>query len=326
MAKIRRIGVLTSGGDGPGLNPCIRSATRTAINKGVEVMGIRRGYTGLVNGDCDPFDARSVGGILGQGGTILGTTRLPDFEQLSFQRRAVRVLNQHSIDGLVVIGGNGSLAGALALHKIGFPTVGIPATIDNDVDGTDLAVGVDTTLNTVLDAIDKIKDTASSHERAFLIEVMGRNCGYLALMSGIAGGAEMILVPEIPTPVEKVAEILTDAYMRGKTHGIVIVAEGYEPGTEAVLTYLEQHKEELGFSMRLTVLGHVQRGGRPSAYDRILGTRLGAASVEGLLDGMSGTMAGLLHGEIVYTPLAEAVARIRPIDERLYQLAHMMEV
>jgi len=326
MAKIRRVGVLTSGGDGPGLNPCIRAVTRTAISKGVEVMGIRRGYTGLISGELEPFDARTVGGILGQGGTILGTTRLPEFCEIKYQRQAIRVMNQHSVDGLVVIGGNGSLTGALALHKLGFPTVAVPATIDNDVNGTDIAVGVDTALNTVLDAIDKIKDTASSHQRAFLIEVMGRDCGYLALMSGIAGGAEMILVPEIPTPVEEVAETLTDAYIRGKSHGIVVVAEGYKPGTQAVLEYLEAHKEELGFSMRVTVLGHVQRGGRPSAYDRILGTRLGAGAVEGLLDGKSGHLAGMLSSKVAYTPLEEAVSKLRPINERLYELAHMMEV
>jgi 6-phosphofructokinase 1 len=326
MSKIKRIGVLTSGGDGPGLNPCIRSVTRAALAKGVEVMGIKRGYTGLINGELEAFDARSVGGILGQGGTILGTTRLPEFEDLKLQRQAIRVLNQNSVDGLVVIGGNGSLTGALALHKLGFPTIGVPGTIDNDVGGTDIAVGVDTTLNTVLDAIDKIKDTASSHQRAFVIEVMGRDCGYLALMSGIAGGAEMILIPEIPTPVEEVAECLTDAYMRGKAHGIVIVAEGYKPGREALLQYLEEHKDELGFSMRVTVLGHVQRGGRPSAYDRILGTRLGAAAVEGLLDGKSGVVAGMISSQIAYTPLEEAVSQLRPIDKRLHELSHMMEM
>jgi 6-phosphofructokinase 1 len=326
MTTFRRIGVLTSGGDGPGLNPCIRAVTRTAIVKGVEVMGIRRGYTGLVNGEFEPFDARSVGGILGQGGTILGTTRLPEFVEDRYQRRAIRELNQHAVDGLVVIGGNGSLTGALALYEHGFPTVGVPGTIDNDVGGTDIAVGVDTALNTVLDAIDKIKDTASSHERAFLIEVMGRDCGYLALMSGMAGGAEMILVPEIETPVEAVAECLTDAYMRGKAHGIVVVAEGYKPGTQAVLEYLRAHEEDLGFSMRVTVLGHVQRGGRPSAYDRVLATRLGAAAVEGLLDGKSGHIAGMLGGKVAYTPLQEAVAALRPINERLYELARMMEV
>jgi 6-phosphofructokinase 1 len=326
MAKIKRIGVLTSGGDGPGLNPCIRAVTRTAISKGLEVMGIERGYTGLVNGDLVPFDARSVGGILGKGGTILGTTRLPEFKDLKYQRQALRVLNQHGVDGLVVIGGNGSLSGALALHKLGFPTIGVPGTIDNDVGGTDMAVGVDTALNTVLDAIDKIKDTASSHQRAFLIEVMGRDCGYLALMGGIAGGAEMILIPEIPTPVEKVAECLTDAYVRGKSHGIVIVAEGYKPGTQALLQYLEEHREELGFHMRVTVLGHVQRGGAPSAYDRILGTRLGAAAIEGLLNGKSGHVAGILGGAIAYTPLEDAVCEQRRIDDRLYELAGIMEM
>jgi 6-phosphofructokinase 1 len=293
---------------------------------GVKVMGIRRGYTGLINGELAPLDARSVGGILAKGGTFLGTTRLPEFSQIRYQRQALRVLNQHSVDGLVVIGGNGSLSGALALHKLGFPTIGVPGTIDNDVGGTDMAVGVDTTLNTVLDAIDKIKDTASSHQRAFLIEVMGRNCGYLALMAGIAGGAEMILIPEIPTPVEAVAECLTDAYVRGKQHGIVVVAEGYEPGTQALLDYLEEHKQELGFSMRVTVLGHVQRGGSPSAYDRILATRLGAAAARGLLEGKSGTATGILGQEVGYTPLEEAVAELRPINERIYDIARMMEM
>ncbi len=324
--KIKRIGVLTSGGDGPGLNPCIRAVTRAAIGMGIEVMGIKRGYTGLINGEFVPFDARSVGGILGKGGTILGTTRLPEFKELKYQRQAVRALRQHSVDGLVVIGGNGSLTGALALHRLGFPTIGIPGTIDNDVCGTDLAVGVDTALNTVLDAIDKIKDTASSHQRAFLIEVMGRDCGYLALMSGIAGGAEMILIPEIPTPVEEVARVLSEAYVLGKSHGIVIVAEGYKPGTQAVLRYLKEHEEELGFHMRVTVLGHVQRGGAPSAFDRVLGTRLGAAAVQGLVEGRSGHVVGIVGGKITYTPLEEAVAQQRPIDEHLYRLARMMEI
>ena len=326
MAAIKRIGVLTSGGDGPGLNPCIRSVTRTAISKGLDVMGIERGYTGLVNGEFVPFDARSVGGIIGKGGTILGTTRLPEFKELKYQRQALRTLNRHSVDGLVVIGGNGSLSGALALHELGFPTVGIPATIDNDVCGTDLAVGVDTALNTVLDAIDKIKDTASSHQRAFLIEVMGRDCGYLAVVGGIAGGAEMILIPELDTPPTKVAETLADAYVRGKSHGIVIVAEGYKLGLTGLLSYLQEHEEELGFTMRVTVLGHVQRGGSPSAYDRILATRLGAAAVQCLLDGKSGYGIGVHGSKIAYTPLGEAVASLRPIDEGLYELAEMMEV
>lgn len=326
MAAFKRIGVLTSGGDGPGLNPCIRAVTRTAISMGMEVMGIRRGYTGLINGEFVPFDARSVGGIIGKGGTILGTTRLPEFCEPRVQRQAIRALNQHGVDGLVVIGGNGSLTGARDLFKLGFPTIGIPGTIDNDVGGTDIAIGVDTTLNTILDAIDKIKDTASSHQRAFLIEVMGRDCGYLALMSGIAGGAELSLIPEIPTPVERVAEVLTEAYMKGKSHGIIIVAEGYKPGTQAILEYLESRKEELGFHMRVTVLGHVQRGGAPSAFDRILATRLGAAAVRGLVEGKAGTVVGWIKSQIAYTPFDEALSDKQRIDERLYELARMMEI
>ncbi len=326
MAEFKRIGVLTSGGDGPGLNPCIRAVTRTAIGLGIEVMGIHRGYTGLVNGELTPFDARSVGGIIGKGGTILGTTRLPEFREPRVQRQAIRTLNQHGVDGLVVIGGNGSLTGARDLFKLGFPTVGIPGTIDNDVGGTDIAIGVDTALNTILDAIDKIKDTASSHQRAFLIEVMGRDCGYLALMGGIAGGAELSLIPEIPTPVERVAEVLTEAYMKGKSHGIIIVAEGYKPGTQAVLEYLEAHKDELGFSMRVTVLGHVQRGGAPSAFDRILATRLGAAAVHALIEGKAGSVVGWVKSQVAYTPFDEALADTQRIDARLYELARMMEI
>ncbi len=326
MTQLKRIGVLTSGGDGPGLNACIRAATRTAISLGLDVMGIARGYTGLIHGEFTPFDARSVGGIMGKGGTVLGTTRLPEFKEKKYQREAIRVLNQHHVDGLIVIGGNGSLSGALALHEMGFPTVGIPGTIDNDIGGTDMAVGVDTALNTVLDAIDKIKDTASSHQRAFLIEVMGRDCGYLALMSGIAGGAESILIPEIPTPVADVAQALTDAYVKGKTHGIVIVAEGYKPGTQAVIEYLEEHKDELGFSMRVTVLGHVQRGGAPSAFDRILGTRLGVAAAKGLVNGKSGHIAGLIGNQVRLTPLKTALEDTYRIDDHLHELAHIMEI
>lgn len=326
MTRIRRIGVLTSGGDGPGLNPCIRAVTRKAISMGIEVIGIQRGYIGLVNGHYVPFDARSVGGIIGKGGTILGTTRFPEFKEVKYQRDALRMLAQNGIDGLVIIGGNGSLSGARELHELGLPTVGVPGTIDNDLAGTDMCIGVDTTLNTILDAIDKIKDTASSHQRAFLIEVMGRDCGYLAVMGGIAGGAELSLIPEIPTPVDKVAEVLTEAYIKGKSHGIIIVAEGYKPGTQAILDYLDEHKAELGFDMRVTVLGHVQRGGAPSAFDRILATRMGAAAVDGLVEGKSGCMVGLVGSRLVFTPLAEVLVQKRSIEDRLYELAQIMEI
>ena len=291
---MKRIAVLTSGGDGPGLNPCIRAVVRSALAKGIEVMGVRRGYDGLI--DCDMIDlnARSVGGILNRGGTFLGTARCPEFMTKQGQREALRNLNRIGIDGLVVIGGNGSLTGALKLHELGFPVVGIPGTIDNDVNGTDISIGVDTTLNTILDAVDKIKDTASSHQRAFLIEVMGRDSGYLALMASIGSGAELVLIPEVETKVEDVVKAVDDAYIRGKAHCIILVAEGWKPGARELTDYLRERREEIGFGVRLTVLGHVQRGGSPTAYERILATRLGTAAVEALLRGDYGMMVGMI--------------------------------
>ena len=322
---MRRIGVLTSGGDGPGLNPCIRAVTRTALGYGLEVMGIERGYAGLMDGEMIPLDARAVGGILGQGGTFLGTTRAPEFKTVRGQREALRNLNKHSIEGLVVIGGNGSLTGALALHKHSFPVVGVPATIDNDIPGTGMAIGVDTALNTILGAIDRIKDTASSHQRAFLIEVMGRDCGYLALMGGVAGGAEMVLIPEVETTLEEVAQGLLDAYIRGKAHCIIVVAEGYKPGCQATVDYLKERREELGFDVRVTVLGHIQRGGSPSAFDRLLATRLGAAAVTELYNGHYGQMVGIKGREVVTTPLEEVANSHVELDLDLYNLAKEME-
>jgi len=322
---MKRIGVLTSGGDGPGLNPCIRAVTRTALSYGIEVVGIKRGYVGLIDNDVMPLDARAVGGIIGKGGTFLGTDRSPEFQTPQGQREALRNLNRNCLDGLVVIGGNGSLAGAATLYEQGFPVVGVPATIDNDVGGTDIAIGTDTALNTILDAIDKIKDTASSHQRAFFIEVMGRDSGYLALMGGVAGGAELILVPEVEIPLETVAQSLVNAYIRGKAHCIVVVAEGYKPGTQAVVAYLEERKEELGFGVRVTVLGHVQRGGAPSAFDRLLATRLGAAAVTELKEGRAGNVVGLVGNEIRLTPLAEAPTRPKRFDMGLYELSKIME-
>jgi len=322
---MRRIGVLTSGGDGPGLNPCIRAVTRTALGYGLEVMGVERGYAGLMDGEIIQLDARAVGGIIGKGGTFLGTARAPEFETVRGQRQALRNLNKHSIEGLVVIGGNGSLTGALALHKHGFPVIGVPATIDNDVPGTGIAIGVDTALNTILGAIDRIKDTASSHQRAFLIEVMGRDCGYLALMGGVAGGAEIVLLPEVETTLEEVAQGLLDAYIRGKAHCIVVVAEGYKPGTRAIVDYLNERRDELGFEVRVTVLGHVQRGGSPLAFDRLLATRLGAAAVTELYNGHYGLMVGLKGQDVVTTPLEEVETSQIELDLDLYELAKVME-
>jgi 6-phosphofructokinase 1 len=322
---MRRIGVLTSGGDGPGLNPCIRAVTRTALGYELEVMGIKRGYAGLMDSEIIPLDARAVGGIIGRGGTFLGTARAPEFETIQGQREALRNLNQHSIEGLVIIGGNGSLAGALTLHQHGFPVIGVPATIDNDVPGTGIAIGVDTALNTILGAIDRIKDTASSHQRAFFIEVMGRDCGYLALMGGVAGGAEMVLIPEVEATLEEVAQGLLDAYIRGKAHCIIVVAEGYKPGTRALVDYLKERREELGFEVRVTVLGHIQRGGSPSAFDRLLATRLGAAAVTELYNGHYGQIVGIKGQEVVTASLEEVANSQIELDLDLYELAKVME-
>ncbi len=322
---MKKIAVLTSGGDGPGLNPCIRAVVRSALDKGLNVMGIRRGYQGLIDSDMVDLDARAVGGVLNQGGTFLATARCLEFETKQGQRQALRNLNRMSVDGLVVIGGNGSLTGALQLHKLDFAVVGIPATIDNDVNGTDISIGVDTTLNTIIDAVDKIKDTASSHQRAFLIEVMGRDSGYLALMAGIASGAEVVLIPEVETPMEDVVKGVDDAYIRGKAHCIILVAEGWKPGARELTDYLKERREEIGFGVRLTVLGHVQRGGSPTAYDRVLATRLGAAATQALVSGERGVMVGMHKGRAALTPLGEAVAYQKELNMELYELAKMME-
>ncbi|MGD8245383.1 MAG: 6-phosphofructokinase [Anaerolineae bacterium] len=322
---MERIGVLTSGGDNPGLNPCIRAVVRMGLELGMDVMGIYQGYAGLIGGEIKEMDARSVGGILGRGGTILGTARVSEFREVQGRRKALRTLNRFDIDGLIVIGGNGSLCGALELHRMGFPVIGVPGTIDNDINGTDIAIGVDTALNTILGAIDKIKDTASSHNRAFLIETMGRNSGYLALASGVAGGAELVLCPEIETPMEEIVQVVEDSYIRGKAHAIIVVAEGWEPGTDAVAEELQARQAELGFSVRVTRLGHVQRGGSPWAFDRILATRLGAAAARGLADGNAGQMVGWVANEVRLTPLEEAVAYQKEIDRELYRLAQIMD-
>jgi 6-phosphofructokinase 1 len=323
---MQAIAVLTSGGDGPGLNAGIRAVTRQAISRGVDVYGVRWGYRGLINGEISQLSSRDVGGIMGRGGTFLGTARCPQFKDIKVRRTAIRHLNQRGIEGLVVIGGNGSLTGAIEVHEMGFPTFGLPASIDNDISGTDMAVGVDTTLNTILDAIDRIKDTASSHQRAFLIQVMGRDCGYLAIASGIAGGAEMILVPEKEgPPVEKIAETVVEAYIRGKHHCIMVIAEGWKPGTRAVSEYLNEHSDDLGFDVRVTVLGHVQRGGRPSSFDRLLATRMGSFAANHLIDGESGNMVALRGNKIESYPLEDAVRELRPLDLGLLELADIMD-
>ena len=321
---MQRIAVLTSGGDAPGMNAAIRAVARTGIDQGWEVFGVEHGYSGLVAGEFRRLGPRDVGGILQLGGTVLGSARCPEFETVEGRRKAIRELNQEGIDALVVIGGNGSQAGANALYEMGFPVVGVASTIDNDLYGSDIAIGVDTALNIALEAIDRLKVTAASHERAFLIEVMGRNCGYLALMAGIAGGAEAICIPEIDTPPEAVADTIERAYERGKSHAIVVVAEGAKYDAPELEQYFKKHDEELGFGLRVTTLGHVQRGGTPGAYDRLLGTRLAAAAVDQIAAGNFGVLVGQLKSEITTTPYSEVVGHKKELDAELFELARVL--
>jgi 6-phosphofructokinase 1 len=307
------------------MNAAIRAVVRTGVAHGLEVYGVRNGYQGLINGRMQPLGARDVGGILQRGGTMLGSARAPEFHTEEGQIRALRVLHEYLIDGLVVIGGNGSQTGNEAIFRRGFPTVGVASTIDNDLYGSEITIGVDTALNIALEAIDRLKTTASSHQRAFLVEVMGRNCGYLALMSGIAGGAEAVVLPELEQDPEAIAEVINAAYQRGKAHALIVVAEGARYNASALIEFFNQHQDRLGFSVRATQLGHVQRGGDPSAFDRILASRLGAAAVEALLRGEYGVLTGLIKSEIVTTPLSEVVANTKKLDPKLIELAKLLD-
>lgn len=321
---MKRVAVLTSGGDAPGMNAAIRSIVRSGIAEGWEMYGVQYGYRGCVDGNITPLTARDVGGIIQKGGTILGSARAPEFKDLEGRERALANFKQHEIDALIVIGGNGSQTGANALHKMNFPVVGVASTIDNDLLGSDITIGVDTALNIAVEAIDRLKVTASSHRRAFLVEVMGRDCGYLALMAGIAGGAEAILIPEVEVSADSVAEELLRAYDRGKTHGLVVVAEGASLNAQELSDYFHTKYKTLGFGLRATILGHVQRGGDPSVYDRLLATRLGAGAVKALARGESGVLVGTIGSKISTTPLEEIAGRTKPIDPELFELARIL--
>ena len=292
----RRIAVLTSGGDAPGMNAAIRAVTRTGVNAGMEVLGVRHGYTGLIAGDFFPLGLREVGGIIQHGGTILGSTRCQEFKTDEGLEKARQAVRTNRLEGVVIIGGNGSQAGAYSISQMGVPVVGVASTIDNDLVGSEIAIGVDTALNIALEAIDRLKTTAASHQRAFLVEVMGRDCGYLALMAGIAGGAEIVAIPERPCDPESIARALRAAYDRGKTHAIGVISEGAKHKVSEIAAYFQDHKQEIGFDLRVTSLGHVQRGGVPGAFDRILAARFGAAAVEVLTRGESGVLVGLQKG------------------------------
>ncbi len=320
----RHIAVLTSGGDAPGMNAAIRAVTRSAVDRGWVVDGVRRGFRGLIEGEFLPLDARSVGGILQLGGTMLGSARCPEFVEPAVRRLGLTALEGRGVEALVVIGGNGSQAGAYALQTDGFPVVGVASTIDNDLPGSEITIGVDTALNIALEAIDRVKTTASSHERAFLIEVMGRNCGYLALAAGLAGGAEVVVIPEVETTPEQVAEDLREAWRKGKSHALAVVAEGAALNADMLMAWFREHSERVGFDLRATVLGHVQRGGAPLAFDRLLASRLGAAAVEAIADGETGVLIGRRAAQNARTPLAEVAGRIKPPDLALLDLARAL--
>ena len=317
---MKKIAVLTSGGDCSGMNACVRACVRFALHEGVEVVGIRKGYAGLLDKDFINLDSKSVSGILQKGGTILLTARCEEFKTDKGQQKAVEILKEEEIEGLIVIGGDGSLTGANVLHNMGVKVVGIPASIDNDIYGTDMSIGVDTSLNIITNAVDCIKDTASSHERAFIIEVMGRNCGYLALAAGIACGAEAVIIPEIPYNLDKIADLLYNRYRQGKTNSIVLVAEGAASAYEIQ----RKLKGKVGYETRITVLGHYQRGGYTSVFDRILASRFGRIAVELLLNGKSGVMVGLWDGVVQPISFDKVLGTKKLLDFKLLKLAEVL--
>lgn len=319
-----RLAVLTSGGDAPGMNAATRAVVRAAVARGFTVAGIRDGYTGLIDADIRWLGPRDVGGIIHLGGTMLGTTRCEQLRTEHGCNSALAVLQNNDISALIVIGGNGSQTGAFELFRRGAPIIGVASTIDNDLFGSDVTIGATTAVDVALEAIDRLRTTASSMKRAFLVEVMGRNCGYLALLAGIAGGAETIVVPEAATTPERVAEALRAAYARGKSHAIAVVAEGATYNAEALQQYVKQHPDQLGFDLRVTKLGHIQRGGAPGAFDRMLGTVLGVAAVEAATEGRFGVLIGMQDGKPASTPLDQVAGRTKPADTRLLELAGLL--
>ena len=319
---MRRIAVVTSGGDAPGMNAAVRAVVRAAAAEQIEVVGIRDGFTGLLASRFQPLDSGAVAGILLRGGTILGSTRFPQFRERATQEQAAERLRDAGVEGIAVIGGNGSQQGTLALSRLGFPAVGIASTIDNDLAVTEATIGVDTALNTAVECIDRLKDTATSHQRAFLVEVMGRDSGYLAVMAAIASGAELAMVPERPVDLEVVAEDVRATYARGKRHYIVVVAEGAHPGAHDLADYLSSHPS--GFEARLSVLGHVQRGGAPTARDRVLASRFGAGALRALAAGRSGVVVGLAGGDLAEIPLEDALAPCNKVTEEMLALADVL--
>jgi len=320
---IKTIGVVTPGGDAPGMNTAIRSVVRTAIYHGLRVMAIERGYAGLIGGDIHPMDLKSVSGIVNRGGTILHTVRCPEFRKKSFRRIAARQLKDHGIDALICIGGNGSLGGAYDLmREFGVVSMVVPASIDNDIPFTDSTIGFDTAVNTALDAIDKIRDTAASHERIFIIEVMGRDNGFIALEVGLGAGAEIIMVPEVKCDFDRVCKRLKEGLDRGKLSSIIVVAEGVCPGQDMA----EYIRKKLKVDVRVTVLGHIQRGGSPSADSRSLACKLGSAAVEYLIKGQKSKLVGMVSGKVTLTDYAKALRSKKTINKSILDLAEKLSI
>lgn len=323
---MKKIAVLTSGGDAPGMNACLRAVIRGAIYHGVEAYGIKYGYNGMIDGDIYKMKSYSVSNIIQKGGTILKTARSEEFRTKEGRRKAFHQLERRGIEGLIVIGGNGTFTGAtLFFEEYGVPVVGAPGTIDNDLYGTDYTIGFDTAVNTALEAIDKIRDTANSHDRIFFIEVMGRDAGYIAISSGIGGGAELIMVPETSTSVDDVIHTLLQGRNHEKTSSIVVVAEGDEEGgaMEVVAKVRDRLK---GKDLKVSILGHIQRGGAPTAADRILASRLGLAAVEGLLSGKKCMMAGVVNNRIVFTDFKECINTTKPLDQDLIRMVKILSI
>ena len=317
MARINSIGILTSGGDAPGMNAAIRAVTRAAICNGLKVFGIYRGYKGLVSDEIVEFKSQNVSNIIQMGGTILKTARCSEFKTAEGRQQAYENMKKHGIDALVVIGGDGSLTGARILaQEFDIPCIGLPGTIDNDLYGTDTTIGYDTALNTILDAVDKIRDTATSHERLFFVEVMGRDAGFLALNGAIAAGAEAAIIPEFSTEVDQLEQFINHGFKKSKSSSIVLVAESELTG--GAMHYAERVKNEYPqYDVRVTILGHLQRGGRPTAHDRIIASRMGVASIQALLEGQRNVMIGIENDKIVYVPFAKAIKNDKPIDKEL---------
>jgi len=321
---MKRLAVLTSGGDAPGMNAAIRAIVRTALSCGCAVLGVRHGYTGLIAADFVGLGRREVGGIIDRGGTILGTSRCPAFLTPEGQQTAVRNLIERDIDALIVIGGDGSQSGACALSQRGVAVAGVASTIDNDLAGSDITIGTMTALETAVQAIDRLRATAAAHGRVFLVELMGRHYGYLSLIAALTGGAEVITIPEAPQTPEQVAAAIRAAYARGKSHAIVVVAEGAPHNADALAHYFAEHGERLGFEVRVCRLGHLQRGGAPTVFDRLNATLLGAAAVEHLRDGRHGVLLGLIEGQIRATPLTAIAGRRKPLDLSVLKLAQLL--